>query len=275
MLNKDVRESYAWGIDVWACRNMLNALPCNLDHFHAYDFLTTTLQKALMCLGVEGWKVSKGLRFIIRTDSEMFSAQDKELARVLYDAYKTNRVSFRERFRAHSKGLGVLCNRKEGIRRNQLIIEYFGEVYTPWRWYEKQDVIKQGQSRKLLSSQLPDFYNIHFERHVGDPAGNHSLMIDPIIKGSYSSRLSHSCNPNCATIIQVVEGKYKVCMYAIRDIAFGEEMTFDYNSVTESEKEFEQAICLCGTYRCLGRYLQMQCDKKYQVIMKERHGFVD
>lgn len=30
----------------------------------------------------------------------------------------------------------------------------------------------------------------------------------------------------------------------------GEELTFDYCSVTESEREFREAICLCGTSNC-------------------------
>lgn len=30
----------------------------------------------------------------------------------------------------------------------------------------------------------------------------------------------------------------------------GEELTFDYSSVTESEKEFRDAICLCSTATC-------------------------
>ena len=30
----------------------------------------------------------------------------------------------------------------------------------------------------------------------------------------------------------------------------GEELTFDYSSVTESEKEFREAICLCSTRNC-------------------------
>ncbi len=35
----------------------------------------------------------------------------------------------------------------------------------------------------------------------------------------------------------------------------GEELTFDYRSVTESEKEYREAICLCGTRSCRGSYL--------------------
>lgn len=69
-------------------------------------------------------------------------------------------------------------------------------------------------------------------------------MIDPIIKGSFASRLSHSCFPNCATMIHVNNGEYSIGMFATRNIKYGEELCFDYKSVTESEKEYESAICL-------------------------------
>jgi hypothetical protein len=36
---------------------------------------------------------------------------------------------------------------------------------------------------------------------------------------------------------------------------YGEELTFDYSSVTESEREFRAATCLCGTHHCRGSYL--------------------
>lgn len=48
------------------------------------------------------------------------------------------------------------------------------------------------------------------------------LMVDPIHKGNYSSRFSHSCNPNCGTIITVSEGRYYIGMYALRNIEYGE-----------------------------------------------------
>lgn len=56
-------------------------------------------------------------------------------------------------------------------------------------------------------------------------------FIDPIRKGNYSSRLSHSCDPNCGTICSIANGQYYVGMYALRDIKHGEELTFDYCSV--------------------------------------------
>lgn len=42
-----------------------------------------------------------------------------------------------EHFRVHSKGMGIFCKRKEGIMPSSLVVEYFGEIYPPWLWYEK------------------------------------------------------------------------------------------------------------------------------------------
>jgi len=46
-------------------------------------------------------------------------------------------------FRVHSKGLGIFCKKVGGIEKNSLVVEYVGEVYPQWLWYEKQDVLKQ------------------------------------------------------------------------------------------------------------------------------------
>ena len=75
-------------------------------------------------------------------------------------------------------------------------------------------------------------------------------MVDPILYGNFSSRLSHSCSPNCSTIIHVRKGEYSIGMFAIKDVGFGEELCFNYCSLTESEKEYESAVCLCGTEVC-------------------------
>ena len=79
-------------------------------------------------------------------------------------------------------------------------------------------------------------------------------------------------------------------MFTNKDILYGEELCFDYCSVsnlltnfiicfilqfTESEKEYEEAICLCGTEYCKGRYLNLANDKKNLAIMKTMHTFID
>ena len=45
-------------------------------------------------------------------------------------------------------------------------------------------------------------------------------------------------------------GRLTIALYTMRQVAFGEELTFDYASVTESEREFRAAICLCGSQLC-------------------------
>lgn len=85
---------------------------------------------------------------------------------------------------------------------------------------------------------LPDFYNIMLEIHKNDPKGTNILYVDPINKGNYSSRLSHSCNPNCGTVTTIANGEYVIGMYALKDIEYGEELTFDYCSTTESKIEY-------------------------------------
>lgn len=101
------------------------------------------------------------------------------------------------------------------------------------------------------------------------------MTVDPILHGNYASRLSHSCVPNCSTVCKVRQGQYSIGMFTTRDIQFGEELCFDYCSFTESEKEFDEAVCLCGTEFCKGRYLNLANDKKNLAIMKTHHTFVD
>ena len=45
-------------------------------------------------------------------------------------------------------------------------------------------------------------------------------------------------------------GRLTIAVYTMRKVEYGEELTFDYASVTESEREFRAAICLCGTQLC-------------------------
>jgi hypothetical protein len=60
---------------------------------------------------------------------------DRELAKVLLEGIQMCRRQNEKHFRVHSKGIGIFC-------KSNLIVEYFGEIYQPWSWYEKQDVLK-------------------------------------------------------------------------------------------------------------------------------------
>lgn len=273
-LGIDVKEVISWGLDVYTCYNIMYMLPSNLDFCVKYNFIMHTLGKSLMKQNENGWDIWESLRYIIDSP-KVFTKVEQELAEIVLSGIEGKPKLQEEYFRIYCKGLGVVWNKPEGIKANEFIIEYFGEIYPSWRWYEKEDVIKHGQNSKKLSKELPDFYNIIFERHIDDPEGYNCLTVDPILRGSYASRLSHSCYPNWATVIHINDGKYSIGMFATRDIKYGEELSFDYKSVTESEKEYESAICLCGSFKCLGRFLGLSHSKKFTAVMKKSHTFLD
>ena len=56
-------------------------------------------------------------------------------------------------------------------------------------------------------------------------------------------------------------------MYSQKEIRYGDELTFDYCSFTESEKEYQNSVCLCGSAECRGYYLS--CNRKHFNIFQE------
>jgi hypothetical protein len=170
-------------------------------------------------------------------------------------------------FRVHPKGVGMVCVREGGLPPLTFVEEYLGVVHAPWRWFEIQDAIK-----KVSRDELPDFYNIVLERPRDDPAGYDCLFVDAASKGAFASRMSHSCTPNCQAVVMACGGRLTIAVYTLRHVHEGEELTFDYASVTESEKEFREAICLCGTAACRGSFLTYSGSRSFQAVMSERHG---
>ena len=63
-------------------------------------------------------------------------------------------------------------------------------------------------------------------------------------------------------------------MYAMKDISYDEELTFDYNSITENQKEYQMAICLCSSYFCRGHYLILSNSMIFTEIINKFHTFL-
>jgi SET domain-containing protein len=57
--------------------------------------------------------------------------------------------------------------------------------------------------------------------------------------------LNHSCDPNCDT----VERNKRIFITAIRDIAAGEELVYEYNLYDSDD---DNADCYCGAPQCRG-----------------------
>lgn len=75
--------------------------------------------------------------------------------------------------------------------------------------------------------------------------------------------MSHSCTPNCQAVMMTAVDRLTIAVFTLRHIRKGEELTFDYSSVTESEKEFKAATCLCGTTACRGSFLYFAGSKAF------------
>lgn len=92
---------------------------------------------------------------------------------------------------------------------------------------------------------------------------NEHYVIDGNKGGNTARWINHSCNPNCeALILENEDGNPRhdeVHIDAIRDIASGEELTYNYGitlDVPHTAKMKKIWACRCGTKRCTGTMLQ-------------------
>lgn len=87
--------------------------------------------------------------------------------------------------------------------------------------------------------------------HIGEISDfTHYLQISPEYfispSGNADDYVNHKCEPNCALYF---EGETLV-LKAIRDIALGEELSFDYGTIMFSEPT--TFACTCGSAGCRG-----------------------
>ncbi|KAL4445829.1 hypothetical protein ABPG77_009028 [Micractinium sp. CCAP 211/92] len=230
------------------------------------EWLERELLPAINRQGDKGWDLLAALADVKQRARDAGNEESAKAAEAVEQRLKDVGYNY---FRLHPKGVGLVCKRKGGLPPLTFVEEYLGEIHTPWRWFEIQDAVK-----KITGDELPDFYNIVLERPKDDPDGYDVLFIDAAAKGALASRMSHSCTPNCQAIVMACNGRLTIALYTLRQVYEGEELTFDYSSVTESEKEFREAICLCSTRNCRGSYLYFTGSRAFQQVMAEQHNFL-
>lgn len=79
-------------------------------------------------------------------------------------------------------------------------------------------------------------------------------VIDGGVGGNEAQFINHSCEPNCAAVTV----KKHVYIEALRDIAPGEELLYDYNLTRdgiESTADEQRYACHCGAPTCRGTML--------------------
>lgn len=133
----------------------------------------------------------------------------------------------------HGRGVFAL----QPIAEGEIVIQYVGEIIS---WDEAQD----------RHPQNPDDPNhtFYFQRDDG-------CVIDAGHHGNSARWINHSCEPNCSS--EETEAG-EVYIYALRNIAAGEEITYDYGLTLDERytpRLKAEYACHCGSARCRGTML--------------------
>jgi SET domain-containing protein len=132
----------------------------------------------------------------------------------------------------HGKGVFALQDLAEG----EDLIEYVGEVIS---WAE-------AERRHPHDPQNP---NHTFYFHIDE-----DHVIDGLHGGNASRWINHSCAPNC----EADQQGSRVFIRALRAIAAGEELNFDYGLIIDERytpKLKAEYACWCGADECRGTML--------------------
>ncbi len=127
-------------------------------------------------------------------------------------------------------GRGVYAMR--AIEANEKIIEYVGELVS------KDESDKRGvaQHEKAVESGDAAVYIFNVSK---------KFDIDGDVPWNTARLINHSCDPNC----EAIQTGKRIFIHSIREIAEGEELTFDYGFDVEC---YEDHPCLCGRDGCVG-----------------------
>jgi SET domain-containing protein len=131
-------------------------------------------------------------------------------------------------------GLGVFATKR--IKKGARVVEYLGER------------VSHAEADRRYDDK--------------DESDNHTFLfivdgrtvIDAGVDGNEARFINHGCDPNCESVIQ----ERRVFIEAIRDIAAGEELTYDYQIQREAHDPPNIDVifaCRCGAATCRGSML--------------------
>ncbi|KAM4582462.1 histone-lysine N-methyltransferase SETMAR [Fundulus diaphanus] len=148
--------------------------------------------------------------------------------------------------RTTSKGWGVRA--LEGIPRGTFVCEYAGEVIS----------LTEAKRRQLNQRADENNYIIAVREHAGTSSITETF-VDPAQVGNVGRFLNHSCSPNlCMLPVRVHSVIPRLALFAGRDIAALEELTFDYSGRYGTQRPAEalstgglqRKPCHCGAINC-------------------------
>ena len=156
-------------------------------------------------------------------------------------------------FCTQGKGDGLKTN--TFIPKGSFVIEYIGEVITT------------DEARERCSDQesVESSYILTLQEHFGSQTLKHH--IDARHVGNEARFINHSCAPNLFLLpVRVDSPTPRLTFFSLRDIAVGEELSFDYGhdaattttgeSLSSCERLYDgsrcKVVCLCGQNACRG-----------------------
>lgn len=138
--------------------------------------------------------------------------------------------------REQGKGWGLVTLEK--VKQGQLVTEYVGEVI------DNKTKQKRLEEWAIEHPNDPNFYIM---------ALCPGWFIDAREIANLSRFINHSCDPNCIIHPVNVGGQMRNSIVALRDIARGEFLSYDYHFDTQQGDRF---VCRCGANKCRGTMKQ-------------------
>lgn len=118
------------------------------------------------------------------------------------------------------------------IPRGTFLCEYVGEIITEEKFFDRMSNIYSKDEH-------------HYTMKL-----TQNLVIDAYRMGSIARFANHSCAPNCEFQKWTVDGLPRMCMFSLRTIRPGEELTYDYNFQCFNSQT--QQPCYCESAKCRG-----------------------
>ncbi|CAM9679213.1 unnamed protein product, partial [Hapterophycus canaliculatus] len=114
-------------------------------------------------------------------------------------------------FREHGMGWGLKV--AEDVAKGSLLGEYVGEVI------DEAMVEHRMAEQRRLRPKDGEFYIMELGQ---------SLFVDAKEKGNLMRLINHSCDPNCDVQAWNIAGYTRLGIYARKDLAKGESLSYDY-----------------------------------------------
>jgi hypothetical protein len=159
-----------------------------------------------------------------------------------------------KRFREHAMGMGMKAD--EDVIEGTLMCEYVGEVI------DETEMVRRMENQAKFTPNDHEFYIMELDT---------GIYVDGKHKGSESRHINHSCDPNLELERWVVNGKMRIGIFAIKNIAKGEPLNYDYQFDTRESASFK---CFCGTEKCRGTMAPKAKGEERPLSARERKSLI-